>query len=160
MVKIGLRYGFASFIILLAGIIIYILFRNQNLLLFHIFPKPSFLNIINFPVKTNSFLSNLFIYNLPGGLWFISGLLIIRAIWIDNQKWRITYSGIFTLLALILEISQLSLKIPGTFDLMDITLIFFIIFIDKIIFNKLIGKIFSEINQVLEKSHIIKFTNI
>lgn len=121
-----LVYCLAAFLFFLCGMAIYTFFRDSNFLLFRIFPKPPFLDNLYIPVKTSSVLILFLIYNLPDGLWFLSGLMIIRAVWAGNNKWRIIYSGIFFLMALLLEVFQFSGCIPGTFDIFDIiTMILF-----------------------------------
>lgn len=77
----------------------------------------------------------MFLYNLPDGLWFLSGLLLIRAVWLTNKKWWVFYCGIFILIALLMEISQLIETVPGTFDLLDIVFFIFFTFMENLIFN-------------------------
>jgi hypothetical protein len=77
---------------------------------------------------------SMFLFNLPDGLWFLSGLLVIRAVWLTNLKWRAIYFGIFIFIALSLEISQLFEGIPGTFDLLDIVFVAFFACVESAIF--------------------------
>jgi len=113
-------YYITSLLVFLIGLSIYILFRNNNILLFQVFPKPVFLEMFPLRVRADSILMSLFLYNLPDGLWFLSGLLIIRAVWLTNIKWRLVYFCIFSIIALSMEIFQIFDTIPGTFDFLDI----------------------------------------
>jgi hypothetical protein len=80
------------------------------------------------------------LFNLPDGLWFLSGLLLIRAIWLDNPKWRVIYFYIFFLIALFMEIIQIFEGIPGTFDFLDIGFMVFFALAESLIFNKFINR--------------------
>jgi hypothetical protein len=117
-------YGIASIVSLALGMGIYFFFRNSNMLLFQYLPKPAFLNDVYIPVK-HSFFSSLFLFNLPDALWFLSGILFLRFLWFNNEKWQKIYILCFYGIAAIFEISQLSNNIPGTFDVLD--LLFFVI---------------------------------
>jgi hypothetical protein len=61
-------------------------------------------------------------YNLPNGLWLLSGLLFIRAIWWKDGKTGGIYVQVFVTGAVFLELCQLLENIPGTFDLLDLLL--------------------------------------
>ena len=120
--RLRLSYCFIAVLAFLGGIAIYIFFRDHNVVLFQIFPKPTFLAAIpHIPFNTDTIWGYLFVFNLPHGLWCLSGLLVIRAIWLTNIKWRAIYGGIFILAISSLEISQLSEKMQGTFDVFDLT---------------------------------------
>jgi len=139
--QIKLVYYISAFVALMAGFAIYAFFRNiDNMILFQIFPKPENLNYLYFKVKTDTFWMYLFVFNLPHGLWCFSILLIIRAIWMHDNKWRIFYSGIFITAALSLEIAQLSETMPGTFDVFDLASYVFFAFVESIIFNLFIKR--------------------
>ena len=133
--QIKLIYYFAAFLVFLTGIVIYTFFRNHNILLFQIFPKPVFLDMLHFPVRANGVWMSMLLFNLPDGLWFLSGLLVIRAVWLANPKWNAIYFYVFVLIALVMEISQISDNFPGTFDFLDIVFMAFFAFTESIIFN-------------------------
>jgi len=102
------------------GMLVYLLFRDlNNLVLFAWIPRPEFVGnaIIQLP---SSFLSNILKYNSAGMLWFVSGILFFRFVWFHRAKAQKAYIGCFYGIGAILEISQLSEKIPGTFDLRDL----------------------------------------
>jgi len=92
------------------------------------------------PAKTDSIWSNLLLYNLPDALWCLSGLLLIRAIWLINTRWRAIYVGIFIVIALLFEILQLFGIIHGTFDVLDLAFICFFAFLESVIFYLLIKR--------------------
>ena len=130
------KYYFAAILSLLSGFLIYIFFRNHNVLIFRIFLKPSFLESIYFPAVSDSIFISMFLFNLPDGLWFLSGLLIIRAVWITNPKWRLIYFLIFSFAALFMEISQIYNTVPGTFDFLDIVFMMLFAITEYFIFIK------------------------
>jgi hypothetical protein len=130
-------------VVFLGSIAIYAFFRNiDNLVLFQFFPKPSFPASPRVPLGTNTILGYLFVFNLPHGLWCLSGLSVIRAIWLTNTKWRAIYGGIFLAVISSLEISQLNEKIPGTFDVLDLTFYGVSAFLESIVFNMFIKRRF------------------
>lgn len=138
--QLKLFYCLISFLSLIGGIAIYAFFRNLNMVLFQFFPKPSFLNLLHIHVRTDSILMSMFLFNLPDGLWFLSGLLIIRAVWLTNLKWRAIYCGIFSIIALSMEFSQVFDGISGTFDVLDIVFMAFFALAESLIFNRFIKR--------------------
>jgi hypothetical protein len=78
----------------------------------------------------------MFIYNLPYGLWCLSGLLLVRAFWLKNTKWGLIYSGIFIAVVMSYVVLKLPEIIPGTFDVLDILFMGFFAFLESIIFYK------------------------
>jgi len=138
--RLVIVYCITAFMVFLFGLTIYILFRNNNVVLFQYFQKPLFLSMLPFSVKANNIWMSMFLYNLPDGLWFLSGLLIIRAVWLTNIKWRAIYCGIFALIALSLEVLQISEGVPGTFDFLDITFMAFFAFAESLFFNLFIKR--------------------
>jgi len=134
-------YCIASILAFLGGAAIYAFFRNiNNMIMFRFFPKPSFLTSLYIPVKTDSILFNMFIYNLPYGMWCLSGLLLVRAVWLHNAKFRAVYSGIFITVVMSYVLLKLPGIIPGTFDALDLIFMGFFAFIESIIFNMFIRR--------------------
>ena len=120
MKKIRLFYGLLSIISLVIGMFIYFLFRDLNkMILFLWMPKPAFTGTVLIQLKP-SFFSNIFLYNLPDMLWFLSAILFLRFIWFYKNKIQKIYISCFYAIAAIFEISQLSEKVPGTFDFLDL----------------------------------------
>jgi hypothetical protein len=109
-----------SFISIFAGFVIYILFRENDISIlghFYIISPAYF--------KENTLMSFL-IFNMPDGLWFLSGILIIHSIWIDSKKTCFLYIFLFLVVSVLFECLQLVPGIKGTFDIADISLILFI----------------------------------
>jgi hypothetical protein len=129
--------GFAT---LFSGIAIYVFFRNHDMVLFHLISKPTFLNTLFISVKSDSIANSVLLFNLPDGLWFLSGLLFIRALWLTNAKWRTLYFGIFAAAALALEIGQIFPIVPGTFDALDVLVMGIFAFMEISIFNLFIKR--------------------
>jgi hypothetical protein len=138
-----LVYCFVALIALVGGIMIYVFFRhNDNITLFRHFLKPIFLNTLYIPIKTDTMLGYFFVFNFPHGLWCLSGLFIIRAIWLTNTKWRVIYGSIFIALIFFLEISKLSRFRAGTFDVLDLLTYGIFAFVESIIYNQFIRRKF------------------
>jgi len=133
--QLKLMYCFAAFFSFLSGIAIYVFFRSHNLVLFQFIPQPPFLSSLRVPLRTDTILGYLFTFNLPHGLWCLSGLFVIRAIWLTNIKWRAVYGGLFLVAISSLEISQLSEKRYGTFDALDLVFYGVSAFAESVIFN-------------------------
>ena len=141
--KIKLNYCFAAITFFICGVLIYALFRNtDNLVIFKIFSKPAFLNSLPISVRTDFVFNYLFVFNLPHGLWCLSGLLVIRAIFLENIKWRTIYCVIFLVIISALEISQISENRNGTFDLLDLASYGFFAFVESMIYNRIINRRF------------------
>jgi len=131
---------FFALVSLLSGLLIYAFFRNHNMMIFHVFAKPLFLETIYFSVPADNIFISMFLFNLPDGLWFLSGLLAIRAVWLTNPKWRFIYFCVFLVTALFMEIMQISAVLPGTFDILDIVFIAFFAFFENFIFYMFIKR--------------------
>jgi hypothetical protein len=126
----------ASGIFLLTGMAVYFLFRNTNMLLFRWFPNMRWLNKVYFPLNSKkSVLVSFFVYTLPDGLWLLSGIMFLRAVWRRNHKISNVYALVFCLIAVLFEMFQLFEKVPGTFDVFDLILLVSIAFIEGIIFR-------------------------
>jgi hypothetical protein len=90
-------------------------------LLFEWIPKPEFLKNVYIPIK-HSAINTIFLFNLPDTLWFLSGILFIRFLWFNNEKWQGIYIICFYGIAIIIEASQFSNNVSGTFDVLDLVL--------------------------------------
>jgi len=106
-IKIKWIYLFISFFSLFIGISIYFLYRENSIL---------YIKDWGVIIENNIFTSFI-IYNVPDGLWFLSGLFLIRSIWFSEKSICNIYSIIFLSIAIILEI------IIGTFDVIDLLVI-------------------------------------
>jgi len=155
MKKIRVAYVLLSLLFLIMGMCIYLFFRDlNNIALFSWmpnFPLPDntpldsclcrsptplpFLGTRLIPINTDTILGRLFVFNLPHGLWSFAGLLVIRAIWLTNVKWRAVYGGIFLAVISVLEISQLSENRHGTFDVLDLASYGVSAFVESMAYN-------------------------
>jgi len=101
------------------GGLIYICFRNENILLFYwmkIFNiNYSILRQVNLD---DNVITSYITYSLPNGLWILSALLLFN-IFLE-KKYLIIYSIVFIFISITIEISQLYGIISGTFDILDI----------------------------------------
>jgi len=139
--RLKLKYFSGATAAILGGIAIYIFFRDiNNMLLFCYIPKWSFLNTLNHPLKIGPFFSNILIFNLPYGMWCLSGLLFIRAIWLTNTKVGKYYRIVFIFLIIFYIFLKLPGIIPGTFDVLDLFFMAFFAFLESIIFNRFIRR--------------------
>ena len=138
--RIRLLYCIAGFVALFGGIAIYTFFRNHDMVLFRFIPRPAFLDALFIPVNNDSIASSVLIFNLPDGLWVLSGMLFIRALWLTNAKWRAIYFGIFAAAALMFETGQIFHTVQGTFDVLDILFMGIFAFTESIIFNLFIKR--------------------
>jgi len=121
LINFRLAYCLAALVAFIGGVTIYVLFRSvDNMVLFWHVPQPSFLTAPHIRLGTDTVWGYLFVFNLLHGLWCLSALLVIRAVWLTDTKWRAIYGGIFIAVASILEIAQLSENFPGTFDRLDL----------------------------------------
>jgi len=120
MSRIRLLYGMLSLFALLAGMVIYLLFRDlSSIVLFTWMPRPSFLETVIVPLQSSVF-ADFLRYHLPDTLWFVSAVLFLRFIWFYKAKTQTAYIACFYGIAFALETSQLSQKVPGTFDPLDL----------------------------------------
>ena len=102
--KIRSFYSLLSALTLIAGMVIYLLFRDvNNMVLFSWIPKPDFFGTILIPLKSSIF-TNILRYNLPDMLWFISTILFLRFIWFNKLKEQRVYIICFYGIALIFEL--------------------------------------------------------
>jgi len=139
--KLKQGYFLVALLAFASGVAIYVFFRNiDNMLVFRYFPQPSFLVTLHIPLNTNTVWGYFFVFNLLHGLWCLSGLLIIRAIWLTNVKWRAIYAGTFIAAASFLEIAQLNENNPGTFDVLDLAAYGVFAFMESITYNKFVKR--------------------
>jgi hypothetical protein len=123
---------FAAIVSLLIGVLIYYAFRNLDIQFFrwlniHINNVPS-------PVNQTSVLPFL-LYNLPDGLWLLSGILFIRTLWTGNPAASGIYIFVFCFLAILIEGFQYFNLVPGTFDPIDITTMVFVAFVEGMFYR-------------------------
>jgi len=140
-VKIKLVYCLVALVSFLGGIAIYAFFRDVgDMVLFRYMSPPMFLGATQVGLGTDTIWRYLFVFNLPHGLWALSALLVIRAVWLADTKWRAIYGGIFIVAASSIEISQMSENMPGTFDVLDIASYGVSAFLESMTYNKFIKR--------------------
>ena len=100
---------------LLLGILIYLLFRSDNLIYNNFFSSP-----IKLSIEINSKLTNFLIYSLPNGLWSLSYSQLIFHIYKVKSLKTILLSSVMVFLGISIEILQIQGFINGTFDFYDI----------------------------------------
>ena len=125
------NYLLISFLSLVAGLLCYILFRESTLLINDVL-KIKFLNI---KTLDDYIFINFVRYNLPDGLWILSGILFLRSIWIENKRFSQVYVCVFIMFAMIFEILQNFKYIPGTFDVLDLITMGIFAVIEQIIYK-------------------------
>jgi len=100
---------------------IYAFFREvSNFVLFNFFPKPCFFYRLPLHINNKNLAMSLLVFHGPDILWLLSGIFFIRSVWLTDKKWMRIYIVIFSLIAITNELSQMSARIPGTFDVFDL----------------------------------------
>jgi len=133
-------YFIFSIISLISGTVVYPLFRGPNLLVWSLFPKPEFWDEFRIPLKDKGFLLSLFVDSGPDCLWFLSGVLALRGVWLFEQKTMAIYTAFFYIVAASYNAGQYFGIIPGTFDIFDLLTMSGVALIEGIIFNLLIKR--------------------
>jgi len=134
--RIKRSYYIAASSVLFCGMAIYAFFRDtNNMFLFRYVPKLSILNASSFLLKTDSIWKYFFVFNLPYGLWCLSGLLFIRAIWLCDKMWGKIYDIVFIAIVMSYVFLKLPGLIPGTFDLLDLVFMGSFAFMESLIFH-------------------------
>jgi len=143
MKNIRVLYCLLSLSSLLTGMVIYLLFRDlNNMLIFTWIPKPAFTGTVLIPLKP-SFFSNILRYNLPDTLWFLSAILFFRFIWFYRIRIQKAYIFCFYVTAAVFETGQLSEKVPGTFDFLDLLFMGICAFIEGLQYNTSLKRRFA-----------------
>ena len=122
----------------MGGVAIYALFRDiGSMALFRHFSPPRLLPAPLALPGMDAALGRMLVFNLPHGLWCLSGLLAIRAIWLANAKWRALYAGLFLAAASLAEIMQMTGAAPGTFDPRDLASYAAAAFLESMTYRKI-----------------------
>ncbi len=128
------RTQITSFILavicLLAGSLIYILFRPTTLLMFNWADSLGLMDIISIMRAWvdgyEKLLPNWVIYSLPFGLWVASYLFFIDCIWGRSKAFvRHVWFWSVPVIAFTAECAQIFEIIPGHFDFLDLLIIVF-----------------------------------
>lgn len=128
-----------ALLLLCMGETIYVLYRPLNLYMFLPFEATDTLFMIDyireiplFPPKDS--LPEWVIYNLPDGMWLLSYMLLMEALWgRENTKFRDFFIWVMPSLIIIWEIMQYMEVVAGTWDMNDmLSYIFAIVIFLKI----------------------------
>jgi len=137
--KIQFSFRFYYFILallsLFLGMSIYLFFRNSNLLIWSIVPKPAFVNLWNMPLIAKKDVLSVVVYSGPDALWLLSGIFILRFIWFFERKPQMVYIASFYLIAAFWAVGSFFGAIPGTFDFIDLLVMSGVALAEGIIFN-------------------------
>ena len=122
---------------LLAGALIYLLFRGKNLLGFMLLRR---IGLEPWADRMRSYtadvrLPDVFVNSLPGGLWALGYILVIDSIFGNQSRsTRIVWASVIPLLGVCSEVLQGVGLLPGVFDLWDLVCyaLPFIIFVTRI----------------------------
>jgi hypothetical protein len=138
MSKIRFFYGLLSLLTLIAGICIYLFFRDlNNMILFRFIQKPEFANNVLIQLKPSIF-SYVLKYNFPYMLWFLSGILLMRFIWFFNFKMQKIYVLCLYGIGFIYVLCKRAEIFPGTFDWLDLLFMGIGAFIEGLLYKKFI----------------------
>ena len=130
-----------SFLTLLCGTLIYLLFRVSTL---KVFSWLNFLGIdfVNFDLRKNSInfapkIPEWFIFSLPDGIWIFSYVVLMISIWNFNvNKQSLFWLAIIPIIAIFSEIFQIFGIISGTFDIIDLSFYLLGFILPFVIFRK------------------------
>ena len=108
------------------GIVIYIFFRSNSLMLFKwlnvLFPMSEIEPIREYTLLLTPYLPDWFLFSLPDGLWMFSFVCFIFSIWGNKLNFNTIFWITFVfLISISHEFGQLFNYFPGTFDIYDIT---------------------------------------
>lgn len=140
MYKIRTVYGLSSLVALMLGMVIYLFFRDlSTMILFSWIPKPQFLEAVLVPLQS-SLCTDILRFNVPDMLWFVSAILFFRFIWFYKIEIQRIYIVCFYVIGCVFEISQLSEKVPGTFDWLDLLFMGMGAFVEGLLYKFFISR--------------------
>ena len=133
-------YFVISLIALICGAAIYPLFRGSDLLVWKVLPMPGFWEMLWIDWdKSNGFLSVL-VYSAPDFLWLLSGICLLRAVWLLEQKTQNLYILGLYIIAAGYNAGQFLGIIPGTFCYIDLLTMMSVALTEGIIYRVFINK--------------------
>jgi hypothetical protein len=141
MTKRSLRIGLLALgvLALLGGLALYFFFRSKNLLFFRWFGTPAFVREQPVQDVAGRWFSTVLAYNIPDGLWLLSGILFIRVLWFTDRRMSDVYALVFCALGFVLELLQLHERVPGTFDAGDMLCMAIAVMVERVAFKSGIG---------------------
>lgn len=129
-----------SVVSLVAGALIYPLFRGPDLLVWNFLPKPSFWDQCRIPLHGRGAFVSVLAGSGPDCLWLLSGIFLLRGMWFSELKIQIAYIAVFYIIAAAYNIGQYFGVIPGTFDFLDLLTMSDVALAEGIIFNVFIRR--------------------
>lgn len=112
-----------SFLLLVLGGSIYLLFRPKTLLMFKWVDSLGLSEYIDQLRDTVSgiTLNRITLYSLPDGLWLASYIIVVNTIVSKNSKHNLLFwSLLLPFIAIVFELLQIPGIIPGVFDVFDL----------------------------------------
>jgi len=109
------------------GGVIYLFFRDENLLMFKWIDCIGISNQLNFIKNNVTFTEKLPVFllnSLPDALWVYSFVSFCLLVWKNNKTVKTILVFIVIIISIAGEIGQCFFIIPGTFDIIDLCLIF------------------------------------
>ena len=111
--------AFLSIIILLVACYVYVSHRGGDMVLYSLLGIDGNSSLFIALRQNATDLPAWVIYNIPDGLWLLSYLLIIEAIWGNEKQRKIWFIIPVILFAFLLEVLQYIGFFPGTGDVLD-----------------------------------------
>jgi hypothetical protein len=124
---------------MIIGGMIYIVFRDKNLIMYNWFNKIGILDFIDY---LRQLFSNLIIspnwikFNLPDGIWTYSLTSLMLIIWYKETEKNLFLYLFIPILCFMFELGQLIKMIPGTYDHTDLAFIIIATILPHIFINK------------------------
>ncbi|MDR2491238.1 MAG: hypothetical protein LBD20_07540 [Spirochaetaceae bacterium] len=131
-------YVILSIIFLIVGFLIYIFFRNTNII-FYTWIGDILSGSVLFNMRYTGALPpclHVITGSLPDGLWVLSGIMFLRVLWRDNPAKGGGCVWWFCMLAFSLELMQMSERFPGTFDIYDLCFMAAAAAVERVFFQK------------------------
>jgi len=82
-----------------SGVMLYILFRNSNLMVWTILPEPVFWDIYKISWNETNLFFSAFVNSGPDCLWLLSGIFVLSSMWLFERKTQTVYISLFYLVA-------------------------------------------------------------
>ena len=138
--KTRAAYFITAFMTMACGAAIYPLFRDPDLLIWNIIPKPGFWEQLRIPVNVENAFISVLVYSGPDFLWCLSGICLLRGMWYNDRKMQRLYLIPFYFIAAGYNAGQYFGLIPGTFDILDLLTMSGVALAEGMIWNFFISK--------------------
>ena len=114
---------------LFMGVMIYMLFRTENLIMFewsnYLFMGATIDFLREFTLSVRLLFPAWFLFSLPDGLWMFSYVSLILHIWNNEiKKQNLFWVISIPIVAILSELGQLLKIVPGTYDAIDLVFYF------------------------------------